>query len=146
MNKFVKFAGNTVGVVTGEGKGRYTGYAVQVTFHNGIKPTHRFVENRALEEITPAEFEQTIRKKGQTSMLQYLESLKTVIEPLVWHTDLKYDLPATGKRVLVKKTIQGGGGTEHVSWNGKEWICSHDNWKLHKMFVAAWAYEPTGPK
>ena len=141
MNKFVKFARGTVGVIQSGATGSASGFASGVTFHNGIKPVHRSIENRALTEITAAEFELAVRKKGQTSMLQYL--VTTEIEAVVWHTDPK-DLPTVGMYCLV--FTKGGSGVEgRATFTGQNWRM-HDGYRHTKDFIRAWAYEPKGPK
>lgn len=135
MNKFVKFARGMVGVI--KGKSRTT---LEVTFYNGIKPTTRFIEERATTEITATEFEQTIRKKGATSMLKFLAT--TVIEPIMWHTDPD-EAPQTNRRCLV--IVTGGVGPEgRAVWTGLEWRMS-DGYRHKKNWITAWAYEPKGP-
>lgn len=139
MNKFVKFARNVVGVIT-DSTPHNGSTSVQVRYHNGIKVTHTNVEKRALTEITAAEFELAVRKKGDTAMIQYL--LSTEIEVIVWHTDLN-DLPACGEKCLVFKN--GDYGSEGGAvWTGQQWRMK-DGFRYDKGWIKGWAYEPKGP-
>lgn len=138
--KYVKFAGSTVGVVAASAL--VSRSESEITFHNGVKLVHRFVENRALTEITAAEFELSVRKKGQTSMLQYL-ALTTFMEVLVWHSDPK-DLPEPNRRCLV--FVSGGSGPEgRAVFTGKNWRMN-DGYRYEIPSILSWAYEPQGPK
>jgi hypothetical protein len=149
MNKFVKLAWskNVVGVITDHTR-HHGGVSVEVHYHNGIKPVHRLIEERAFTEITAAEFEQVVRKKGQTSMLQYLKTTET--ETIVWHTDPE-DLPTINEYCLV--VIKGGSGVEgRARFTGQNWRMiggyNDDDCEPYcneKDFIKAWAYEPKGP-
>lgn len=138
--KFVKFARSGVGVVTDKTP-HHGGTSVEVHYHNGIKTTSTYIEQRALVEITAAEFEKAVRKRGQTSMLQYLDTTET--EAIVWHTDPK-DLPIVGKYCLV--FITGDLGPESATFTGQNWRMNDDDYRHEANWIKAWAYEPIGPK
>lgn len=140
MNKFVKFARSGVGVITNNTP-HHGGTSVEVHYHNGIKVTSTYIEKRALTEITAAEFEQAVRKKGQTSMLQYLVS--TVIEAIVWHTDPN-DLPTVGKRCLIITEGSAGLPEGKATWTGQQWR-ANDGFRWDRKWIKTWAYEPKGP-
>ena len=136
MNKFVKFAGNTVGVVIGETK---TG--VNVVFHNGKKAVNHVIEKRALTPITSAEFRKAVIKKGNTSMLKFL--LTEVLEQISWQTD--QDVPPDANRRCLVITKGESGPEGRAVWTGWEWRMN-DGFRYKKDFIRAWAYEPKGPQ
>jgi len=144
MNKFVHITGTGAGVVDSLDPHRAKGdndTAILVKYHNGIKITAGFFEPTSLTEITAAEFEQSVRRGGHTSMLRYLVS--TEIEAIVWHTDPK-DLPEPNKRCLL--VVVGGVGAENRAvWTGSSWR-GNDGFHHQEKWIKAWAYEPKGPK
>lgn len=135
MNKFVKFAGDTVGVVTRETP---TGFTVM--FHNGKKVISHVIDKRTLTPITGPEFRKAVLEKGQMSMLQFL--LTESIEQIVWQTDPDA-LPEINKPCLI--FIKGIPGTQDAVWSGRIWKLN-DGSCFENRWIKAWAYEPKGPK